>query len=154
MAKIAKAKKREVTVHSRAARRAASPSIDIDKSLKSKAPDSTSPARAAAKPKPHVLAAKSAGITKKSKSKPLKRQQRVRQLRAIDKAADTMDKMELKVQRSTGKDKKVRERKKGWEEVNGGKRKKGKNPFETLDGDEDEADATKREWVSDEDMPE
>jgi hypothetical protein len=73
----------------------------------------------------------------------------------MEKAYATQEKFELKVQKSVGKEKKVGERKKGWEDVNtvvgkeigkgGGK----KNPFETL---EEERDKEDREWVSDEEM--
>lgn len=139
----------EATIHSRAARRAVSPSIDLDKSLKRTARDSASPAREPANAKPHVLAAQNAGITKKSKAKPMKRQQRARQMKAVDRAADNMDKLELKVQKSVGKEKKVKDRRKGWDEVNGEKRKK--NAFEILEGGEEKKE---REWVSDEEMPE
>ena len=73
----------------------------------------------------------------------------------MEKAYATQEKFELKVQKSVGKEKKVGERKKGWEDVNtvvgkeigkgGGK----KNPFETL---EEEREKEEREWVSDEEM--
>jgi hypothetical protein len=92
-------------------------------------------------------------VTKKSKSKALKRQQRLRQLKGMERAADNLDKLELKVQKSVGKEKKVRERKKGWEDVNGEKRvlqqNQGLNAFEAL-----ESQDGGREWVSDEEMPE
>ncbi|KAF2252156.1 hypothetical protein BU26DRAFT_252179 [Trematosphaeria pertusa] len=129
MAKTAKIKKRQSTLHSRAARRAHSPSPDssLSKPLKPSTTTrsaSASPPPNAADPKPHVLAAQNAGITKKSKSKPLKRAQRLRRMKGMERAADNMDKLELKVARSVGKEKKVNERRKGKE----------------------------REWVSDEEM--
>ncbi|KAF2736576.1 hypothetical protein EJ04DRAFT_575350 [Polyplosphaeria fusca] len=143
MAKTAKTKKRQTSIHSRAARRA-SPSLEIPKSSKP-TPRTTSPTAT----KPHVLAAHSSGITK-SKSKPIKRQKRLRQLKSIEKAADALDKLEVKVQRSVGNEKKGRGRKKGWDEVNEVKRKKG---FEVLgeEGEEGE-EGGGREWVSDEEM--
>jgi hypothetical protein len=68
----------------------------------------------------------------------------------MERAADNLDKLELKVQKSLTKEKKVRERKKGWEDVNEEKKeKKQKNAFEALEDQDDD-----REWVSDEEMPE
>lgn len=69
----------------------------------------------------------------------------------MERAADNMDKLELKVQKSLTKEKKVKERKKGWEDVNEEKRdlKKQKNAFELLE-ERNEG----REWVSDDEMPE
>jgi len=67
----------------------------------------------------------------------------------MEKGADALDKLEVKVQRSVGNEKKVRERRKGWEEVNDGKKKKG--GFEVL-GDGEEDGGKEREWVSDEEM--
>ncbi|KAF2279946.1 uncharacterized protein EI97DRAFT_358578, partial [Westerdykella ornata] len=151
MAKTAKVKKRQATIHSRAARRAVSPSIDLDKSIKTATPDS--PKQKAAKP--HVLASQNAGVSKKTKSKPLKRQQRLRHLKGLERAADNLDKLELKVQKSVAREKNVRERRKGWEEVNGERRdKKQRNPFEALEEGNFESSTREREWVSDEEMPE
>lgn len=71
----------------------------------------------------------------------------------MERAADNLDKLELKVAKSVGKEKKIRERRKGWEEVNGGKKEKGKNAFEALNGeDNDGRRKEEREWVSDEEM--
>lgn len=73
----------------------------------------------------------------------------------MERAEENLDKLQLKVAKSVGREKKVKERRKGWEEVNEAKKKKkGKgNAFEALG--EDEADAKKgREWVSDEEMDE
>lgn len=141
----------ETNVHSRAARRAVSPSIDLDKSITT-APRAASPESKPKLPTPNVLAAKSAGITKKTKSKPLKRQQRLRQQKGIERAEDVLDKMELKVQKSVGRERKVKERRKGWEEVNEIKKKRRKqNAFEALE-DGEEAGRKDREWVSDEEM--
>lgn len=146
----------EPTIHSRAARRAVSPSIDIDKSIKTTRRDSADHSIV----KPHVLAAQNAGITKKSKSKPIKRQQRLRRLKGVEKAESAVDKLEVKVQKSVGREKKVRERRKGWEEVNvtgkrkGEGKKLGGNAFEALDEERSGWRNGEREWVSDEEMPE
>ncbi|KAH7113814.1 Alb1-domain-containing protein [Dendryphion nanum] len=150
MAKTAKIKKRQSTLHSRAARRA-SPSLELAPTSK---PAHKSPPPVS---KPHVLAAKSGGIVKRSKAKPMKRQQRERQAKGMLRAEDNMEKLAQKVQKSLGKDKKVRERRKGWEEVNGdgvvGKKRKdkdsGANAFGALE--EDEEDEERKVWL-DEDM--
>jgi hypothetical protein len=148
MGKTAKLKKKQSAPRSRDARRAASPSIDLDKSLLN-LPRPESPSSAKRPTKPHVLASQSPGITKRNKSKPLKRQQRLRQIKGMERAADVMDRMELRVQKSVVKEKKVKERSKAWEDVNGIKKKDRKkaNAFEALD-------AEGGDWVSDEEMPE
>jgi hypothetical protein len=74
----------------------------------------------------------------------------------MERAYAVQEKFELKVSKSIGKEKKVGDRKKGWEDVNtvvakdigkgGGK----KNAFETLEDEEKERE--EREWVSDEEM--
>ncbi|KAF2743231.1 hypothetical protein M011DRAFT_481007 [Sporormia fimetaria CBS 119925] len=140
--------KRPITVHSRAARRAVSPSIDLDKSVTAVTPSSPKQKTA----KPHVLATQNSGSVKKSKSKPMKRQQRVRQQKKVERAYDDLDKLETKVKKSVAKEKTVKERAKGWEEVNEEKKKKQKNPFAALE-DDGEDTREKREWVSDEEMP-
>lgn len=143
-------------MHSRAARRAASPSLNLDKSAKPShtTRDSTSPSRPT-KMNPHALAAKDAGIIKKQKKSNLTRGQRLRQQKGLERAADNMDKLEIKRLKSLGKGKVVKERAKGWEDINeeGLKKKKGKsgNAFDELDEQETKKD---REWVSDEEMDE
>ncbi|KAF2806526.1 uncharacterized protein BDZ99DRAFT_501340 [Mytilinidion resinicola] len=148
MAKTAKVKKQQPALHSRAARRAASPSLNLDKSIKTMPrPSSPVPKSSRGTAKPHVLAAVSTGISKRSKSKPVKRQQRLRQARGMERAADFMEKMEVKVQKSMGRTKTVKERRKPWEELNGGiVPKKDQNPFDLLEEDENDG------WVSDEEM--
>ena len=128
--------------------------MDLDKSITTKTARSGSPADPSVA-KPHVLAAQNAGISKKQNSKPMKRSQRLRHAKGIERAADNLDKLELKVQKSLGREKKVKDRRKGWEEVNTdgtAKKKKTANAFDALTH-EDEA-TKEREWVSDEDMPE
>lgn len=141
----------EVTVHSRAARRAASPSIDLDKKLKTTTRDSASPSRPS-QAKPHALAAQNAGIQKKNKKSNMTRAQRMRHEKGLERAAAVLDKREVKVVKSIGKEKVVKERAKGWEDVNEeGKKKKKKTIVE------EEAELAKRrerEWVSDEEMDE
>lgn len=84
----------------------------------------------------------------------MKRAQRLRQQRGIERAEENLDKLMTKVQKSVGKEKVVKERAKGWEEVNGEKKKKkGKNAFEMLAGDdEEEGEKESRNWGQDEEM--
>ncbi|TVY51717.1 hypothetical protein LCER1_G005457 [Lachnellula cervina] len=88
-------KKTPASIHSRAAKRASSPGIDLDKSLKDlKPPENTKTSR------PSVLAVhQGAGISKKSKngrkSVPSSKA-RKRQEKGLDRAEAFMDKKELK----------------------------------------------------------
>ncbi|KAL5384398.1 hypothetical protein PMIN06_009742 [Paraphaeosphaeria minitans] len=167
MGKTAKPKARQISTHSRAARRAASPSLDAPTAAKPSnlsRTRSTSPDSKTAKP--HILAASTgAGIAKarspKSKGKPMKRGQRLRALEAAEKAEANAEKLALKVAKSLGREKKVKERRKGWEEVNEAKRKKAAkakananaNGFGALGGDEEEVnDGGEWETLGDEVM--
>ncbi|CAA9959585.1 hypothetical protein PTMSG1_03002 [Pyrenophora teres f. maculata] len=156
MAKTAKVKKRQVTVHSRAARRAASPSLNLDKSAQKPAHttrDSASPSRPS-KVNPHALAAKDAGIQKKQrKSGNMTRAQRLRYQKGLERAEDNMEKLEKKRMKSLGKEKKIKERAKGWEDVNGEGLKKSKKEHmvEEVEAEEMRGDGG---WVSDEEMDE
>lgn len=137
-------------MHSRAARRAASPSIDLDKKLKQTTRDSASPSRPS-QVKPHALAAQNAGIQKKAKKGNMTRAQRLRHQKGLERAADILDKRQVKVVKSLGKEKNIKERSKGWEDVNGESKKKKKTGG--LDDENDDAEQkADREWVSDEDM--
>lgn len=145
-------------MHSRTARRAASPSLNLDKSAKPShtTRDSASPSRPT-KINPHALAAKDAGIIKKQKKSNMTRGQRVRQQKGLERAADNMDKLELKRLKSLGKAGTIKERAKGWEDINGdGSKKKTKsgNAFDQLDDSEKKQQQQEREWVSDEEMDE
>ncbi|MCJ1474813.1 hypothetical protein MMC13_003473 [Lambiella insularis] len=104
------------SVHSRAAKRASSPSIDLDKSLKN-----LKPPRPSSISNPGVLSVHhGAGVTKrKGKGKPLSRQQRLRQEKGIERAEVVIDKKERKVERSTVRGKAVNERSSTWDELNG-----------------------------------
>jgi hypothetical protein len=143
-----------VTIHSRAARRAASPSIDLDKKLKKTTRDSESPSRPA-KVKTHALAAHN-GIQKRGKKGHMTRAQRLRHQKGLERGADNLDKMQVKVVKSLDKEKNIKDRSKGWEDVNGdGTTKKKKKDTASLDdvpGDADAVESKDREWVSDEDM--
>lgn len=134
----------EVTAHSRAARRAVSPSINLDKTVKDLPKTTIDPSEA----KPHVLSAQNAGIQKPKKGN-LKRSQRLRHQKGMERAADNMDKLELKRIKSLGREKNVKERAKGWEDINGVVKKK-KGTFDMLEHKVDDNGAMG--WVSDEDM--
>jgi hypothetical protein len=127
-------------VHSRAARRAVSPSMNIG-TIKSTPADP--------EPKPHVLSAKKSGISKPKNSN-LKRAQRERYQKGLERGADNMDKLELKRQKSKLREKTVKERAKGWEDINGegGKRKKGAFDVLAVEGDDDDDD--EKAWVDEE----
>lgn len=113
MAKTAKVKKRQVTIHSRAARRAASPSLDLPKSAQKPAHttrDSASPSRPSSV-NPHALAAKDAGIQKRQKKGTnMTRAQRLRHQKGLERAEENMDKLANKRLKSLGKGRKVTER--------------------------------------------
>ncbi|KAK0332814.1 hypothetical protein LTR91_008356 [Friedmanniomyces endolithicus] len=109
MAKTPKVKKREVSFRSRAARRGASPPAK-DSAVKPSAKETDY--------KPWLHNAQNAGITKKQKAKPLKRQQKVRQQRAMEKADAVVDKLERKVADSKARSKRIQSRAKAWEELN------------------------------------
>ncbi|KAL2135064.1 hypothetical protein VTI74DRAFT_9880 [Chaetomium olivicolor] len=109
--------KRAPSLHSRAARRASSPSINTDKSLKDVRPPQESVDR-----RPAVLAAHhSGGVTKKAKSgrkAVLSSKARRRQEKSMDRAEAVMDRTALKVQKSKGHAKVINSRKKTWDEIN------------------------------------
>ncbi|KAE9370338.1 hypothetical protein N431DRAFT_411565 [Stipitochalara longipes BDJ] len=109
-------KKGAASVHSRAAKRASSPGIDLDKSLKDVKPPETKTQR------PSVLAIhQGAGISKKSKNgrkAVLSAKAKRRQERGMDRAEAVMDKKEKKVEKSKGKARTVQERAKAWDELN------------------------------------
>lgn len=104
-------------MHSRAARRATSPSIDTDKSLKNvRAPQESVDHR------PTVLAAhRSGGVTKKSKAGRkvvMSSKARRRHEKSMDRAEAIMDRTAVKVQKSKGHARVIGSRKKTWEEIN------------------------------------
>ncbi|AEO62792.1 uncharacterized protein THITE_2107393 [Thermothielavioides terrestris NRRL 8126] len=109
--------KKAPSIHSRAARRATSPSIDTDKSLKHVRPPQESVDR-----RPAVLAAHhSGGVTKKAKSgrkAVLSSRARRRQEKSMDRAEAVMERTALKVQKSKDHAKVIHSRKKTWDEIN------------------------------------
>ncbi|OAX82974.1 hypothetical protein ACJ72_02674 [Emergomyces africanus] len=100
------------SIHSRAAKRAVSPTDkSLFKSLPRPEPTPTV--------KPHVLSAQhNAGITKKSKSKQMTRGQRRRQEKGLERAELVLDRTEKKIAKSVGRAKLVKDRRSTWEEMN------------------------------------
>jgi hypothetical protein len=142
-----------VTIHSRAARRAASPSLNLDKASAKPAHttrDSASPSRPS-QVNPHALAAKDGGIRKKQNKGNMTRAQRLRHQKGLERAEENSEKLALKRAKSRGKEQKIKERAKGWEDVNGDGTKKSKKEV-ALDELKEEAKRREREWVSDEEM--
>ncbi|KAI9743162.1 MAG: hypothetical protein M1818_003457 [Claussenomyces sp. TS43310] len=117
MGKTAAPKKKGQSVHSRAAKRASSPSIDTDKSLKNIKPPVESTNN-----RPSVLAVhQGAGVSKKSKNgrkSGLSSKAKRRQEKAVDRAEAVMDRTEGKIEKSRGKARTVQDRAKAWEEHN------------------------------------
>ncbi|PVI02396.1 hypothetical protein DM02DRAFT_612950 [Periconia macrospinosa] len=158
MAKTAKLKKKQQPApHSRAARRALSPTDPslVKSTTTNTTQRSTSPTDASTA-KPHILAAKNAGIQKRASKngKQLTRAQRQRQLKGMERAEHNMDKLEVKVMKSVGKEKKVKERSKGWEEVNSGPGRKKGAKVRGLDDGEEETGKRGSKWAFDEEMEE
>ncbi|KAB5563254.1 Alb1-domain-containing protein [Coniochaeta sp. 2T2.1] len=112
---MAKAKK-ALSAHSRAARRATSPGIDTDKSLKNVQPPAES-----INIRPAVLAAHhNSGVTKttkKRKSQP-SHKARLRAERNAEKGEAIAERTALKVQKSKGQARVIQSRKKTWDELN------------------------------------
>ncbi|OQO14529.1 hypothetical protein B0A48_01407 [Cryoendolithus antarcticus] len=113
MAKPSALKRRTVSTHSRAFRRAASPPP------KDPNPTSTKSAKDSAPATEHWLyTAQAAGVHKKvAKGKTLTRQQKQRQVKALEFAERNSAKHEVKVEKSKGRARKVAERAKAWEEI-------------------------------------
>ena len=140
----------EPSKHSRAARRATSPGIDLDKSLKDLKP----PARSSA-PRPSVLAAhQSAGIHKKARrGRQLSAKARRRHEKGIEMAEAVIERTGQKVKRSVGHQRVIKERSKAWDKVN-------KDVDEVAVGapgadEDDEGDAKggdDKAWETDEEM--
>ncbi|KAI1823160.1 Alb1-domain-containing protein [Xylaria intraflava] len=108
-------KKRAPSIHSRAARRATSPSIDTDKSLKNvQAPPESVNNR------PSILAIHhGAGVSKKQKSgRALSSKARKRQEKAQDRAVAILERTEKKLGRSKDQSKTIQRRSRVWEDIN------------------------------------
>ncbi|CEJ83963.1 hypothetical protein VHEMI03327 [[Torrubiella] hemipterigena] len=110
------AKSREISKRSRAARRATSPSIDTDKSLKNVARETTASER------PAVLSVQyAAGVSKNRISKrksQISAKARKRQQRSMDMGEAVMERTSKKIEKSKGRSRVVQDRAKRWEDVN------------------------------------
>ncbi|OIW29615.1 hypothetical protein CONLIGDRAFT_680454 [Coniochaeta ligniaria NRRL 30616] len=107
--------KKAPSAHSREARRATSPGIDTDKSLKNVQPPPES-----INLRPAVLAAHHGnGVTKKTKRKSqLSHKARLRQERNAERGEAIAERTALKVQKSKGQARVIQSRKKTWDELN------------------------------------
>ncbi|KAJ4388823.1 hypothetical protein N0V93_006284 [Gnomoniopsis smithogilvyi] len=148
MAKQTTKKAKAPSLHSRAARRATSPSINTDKSLKEVQPPSES-----LNQRPAVLGLhQNAGVTKKSKrgrKAVLSTRARARHERGLEKAEAIVDRTATKVQKSKYSASRVETRKKAWDEINaaaGKVGKKGTNMFAGLEEEEEDDDNSKDHW--------
>ena len=104
------------SLHSRAAKRASSPSLNRDKSLTATKAPEEQPAHETS----FLKAKHGAGITKrKPKAKPKSRQQRLRQEKGVAKAEKVIDRTEKKVAKSLDKGKTLKERSVGGPSLSG-----------------------------------
>ncbi|KAJ5800110.1 uncharacterized protein N7518_002178 [Penicillium psychrosexuale] len=129
------AKSKSQSQRSRAARRAASPSLDLDKSLTS-LPRAESPNTT----RPSVLADRAtSGIQKKQKKNDkVSRAQRLRQQKGMDRAEAVMDQLEIKKAKSMARGKTVNSRRADWDDTN--RKTMAFNALQQDDDDEDDED--------------
>ncbi|OAQ80642.1 alb1 domain-containing protein [Purpureocillium lilacinum] len=160
------AKSKPPSKHSRAARRATSPSINTDKSLKAVSlPTSSSTTThestgadshntsSTNKNRPSVLAVhRAAGVSKKT-SKPARKSRmtakmRRRHERGLEMAEAVTERTGLKIEKSIGRARAVQARSKGWDDINAragdeagrARAAAGRNAFAALGGDDDDGD--------------
>ncbi len=105
------------SLHSRAAKRETSPSIDTDKSLKIVKPPAESTSY-----RPSILSVhQGSGVVKASKNgrkAQLSARARRKQVKGLDRAEAVMDKTALRLEQSKMKALKIQERRKRWEDLN------------------------------------
>ncbi|KAK4553828.1 hypothetical protein LTR86_009003 [Recurvomyces mirabilis] len=119
MAKTAKPKQRDISLHSRAARRGASPpSKDLLVKKSYASATATGAKKEESDYKPWLHSTQTGGISKNQKTKQLTRQQKVRAQKAVEKADAVKGKFETKVRDSKARSKRVQNRAKQWEELN------------------------------------
>ncbi|KAF4470673.1 hypothetical protein FALBO_2416 [Fusarium albosuccineum] len=138
------AKKKAPSIHSRAARRATSPSIDTDRSLK----DIKPPSRTASQRRSVLAAQHSAGVTKKSKrgrKDNMSAKAKRRHEKGLEMAEAVSERTKSKVEKSIGRGKNVQQRSKAWDDINKAAEIKGQDDSET------EVKGA-QEWDADEDM--
>ncbi|KAI1432661.1 Alb1-domain-containing protein [Xylaria sp. CBS 124048] len=151
MAKGAISKKpRAPSKHSRAARRATSPSIDTDKSLKNvqRPPESIDN-------RPSILAIHhGAGVSKKQKKgRTLSSKARKRQEKAQDRAVAILERTEKKLDQSKDQSRTIQKRRRVWEDINRGIPADIRNNVD-LRGRVDRVEASTDEWETDNEMNE
>ncbi|KAL6691481.1 Alb1 domain-containing protein [Trichoderma pleuroticola] len=150
---MAPTQKRAPSKRSRAARRATSPSINTDKSLKDVSLPSTSASSSSARPS--VLAARhSAGVTKKSRrGRQLSAKGRRRQEKGLEMAEAFVERTSKKLEKSLGKAKVVQARSKKWDDINKDVQGAKANAFAVLSqGGDVDGEANGGEWETDDDM--
>ena len=134
-------------MRSRAAKRASSPGIDLDKSLKDVKPPVATKSQRASVLEIH----QGAGISKKSKNgrkAVLSAKAKRRQEKGLDRAEAVIDKKEIKIEKSKDRARTVQERARNWEELN-------KKMLAKKEREEAEALAKEKEdeaWEEDEKM--
>ncbi|KAM0264233.1 hypothetical protein ACHAQJ_000720 [Trichoderma viride] len=154
---MARSQKIAPSKRSRAARRATSPSINTDKSLKNASLPASEPT-ASSTPRPSVLAARhSAGVTKKSKrGRALSAKGRQRQERSFEMAEAFVERTSKKLEKSLGKARVVQTRSKKWDDINKDAQKTKENAFAVLreanEEAEDDGEGKVGEWETDEEM--
>jgi hypothetical protein len=118
------------SIHSRAARREASPSLNTDKSLKE--------ARAPSPSHDHLYARPQAsgGIRKKKKAST--KAQKARHAAALERADIVKEQIQVKKSKSFVKMKSIRNRRKDWEDVNGVKRRVAFEALPSMDIDDEQ----------------
>lgn len=136
------------SIRSRAARRATSPGIDTDKSLKDiKPPSRTTQAR------PSVLAAQhAAGVSKKSKrgrKSEMSAKARRRHEKGLEMAEAISERTSRKVQKSLESGRNVKERAAAWEKINKVAEAEVEGPVEEA---EEEGEEKEGGWETDDDM--
>ncbi|KAL7919752.1 Alb1 domain-containing protein [Trichoderma austrokoningii] len=152
---MAKTQKTAPSRRSRAARRATSPSINTDKSLKNATlPVDSSSSASAALPRPSVLAARhNAGVSKKTRrGRAVSAKGRRRQERGLEMAEAIVERTSKKLEKSFSKARVVQSRAKKWDDINKDARKSKENAFAVLVQDGDAEDREEREWETDEEM--
>ncbi|KAH6611610.1 c6 zinc finger domain-containing [Trichoderma cornu-damae] len=157
---MAQTQKRAPSKRSRAARRATSPSINTDKSLKSvslpvSAATASSSSFSSSSARPSVLAARhSAGVAKKSKrGRQLSAKGRRRQERGLEMAEAFIERTGKKLEKSIGKARVVQARSKKWEHINKAVQESKSNAFEVLrQGNGEGGEFKAGEWETDEEM--
>ncbi|KAL1881866.1 hypothetical protein Daus18300_000920 [Diaporthe australafricana] len=157
---MAKTKGKAPSIHSRAARRATSPSINTDKSLKD-----VKPPPASVDSRPSVLGIhQNAGVSKKNKrgrKAVMSTKARKRHERGLERASEIVDRTSTKVLKSKKAASNVESRKKGWDDINakagdGGVAAVAKaNKFAGLaDGDDEDVEEVDDEmWEAEQETP-